>query len=221
MALDLTTYSGLQAAIASYLDRADLTDQIPAFIKLAEAKMNRVLRMREAEAEASLTGVVGSRYINLPTGFNEPLNLWIVRDYGRQDPPPRFVPAELMITSTTQAEPREWTIDGTKVAFERPLDQAYSFTLRYVGSLALSDSVTSNAILADHPDAYLYGALLEAAPFLRDNDLIATYQGKYDLALEEINNEAHRSKALVTLSTEPAMMVGRLYRRSFNIMTGD
>ena len=39
------TYAELQTAVANWLDRDDLTDRIPEFIALAEAKMNRVLRI--------------------------------------------------------------------------------------------------------------------------------------------------------------------------------
>ena len=35
------TYAELQTAVANWLDRDDLTDRIPEFIALAEAKMNR------------------------------------------------------------------------------------------------------------------------------------------------------------------------------------
>ena len=39
------TYAELQTAVANWLDRDDLTDRIPEFIALAEAKMNRNLRI--------------------------------------------------------------------------------------------------------------------------------------------------------------------------------
>ena len=39
------TYSELQTAVANWLDRDDLTDRIQEFIALAEARMNRILRL--------------------------------------------------------------------------------------------------------------------------------------------------------------------------------
>ena len=42
-----TTYATLQATIASYLARTDLTVQIPEFIRLAENRLVRDLRIRQ------------------------------------------------------------------------------------------------------------------------------------------------------------------------------
>ena len=41
----INTYATLQTAVANWLDRSDLTDRIPEFIALAEARMHRTLRL--------------------------------------------------------------------------------------------------------------------------------------------------------------------------------
>ena len=74
----ITTYAELQAAAANWLVRGDLTARIPEFITLAEARLNRVLRARLAEVEASLTTTPGARTLALPSGFSEPLAVWMV-----------------------------------------------------------------------------------------------------------------------------------------------
>ena len=45
------TYDELKTAVANWLDRDDLTDRIPEFISLAEARFNRVLRLRSMETK--------------------------------------------------------------------------------------------------------------------------------------------------------------------------
>ena len=47
----ISNYSELQTAVANWLDRDDLTARIPEFIALAEARFNRVLRLRSMEAK--------------------------------------------------------------------------------------------------------------------------------------------------------------------------
>lgn len=42
-------YATLQAAVAAWLARADLTSQIPTFIQLAEADLNRQVRTRQMQ----------------------------------------------------------------------------------------------------------------------------------------------------------------------------
>ena len=49
---DLTTFKGLCEAVADYLGREDLTERIPTFIRLAEQRMNRELRLRVMERRA-------------------------------------------------------------------------------------------------------------------------------------------------------------------------
>ncbi len=205
----ITTYAELQAAAANWLVRADLTARIPEFIALAEARLNRVLRSRLAETEAALTGVVGSRAIPLPAAFAEPLALWIVRTEGRETL--RFVEPSLIGASSLRGEPGAWTVSGATIAFDRPCDQAYAFTLRMLAKYGLSDAAPVNGLLADSPDAYLFATLCEAAPFLRDNELSGAYEARLERALGEINAKDARSRAprLLTPDVSPALVDGR------------
>lgn len=201
MALD--TYANLKSAIASWnIDRTDLPDS--DIVTLAEARLFRELQLRTMEAETDLTGVVDSRYIALPSGFLEPIGLFInISGSGREEL--EFVPADIESVDAT-GQPEYWTIDGTNIAFERPCDQAYSFTLRSLQSLtALSDSNTSNWLLANHPDLYLAACNVEAAMWLEDDDQIARWQPRYAEALLSVNNQANRSRSLATLRVDPAL----------------
>ena len=63
----ISNYSDLQSTVANYLHRGDLTGQIPDFISLAEARINRKLRLRAMENTAS--GTTTGQTISLPTGF--------------------------------------------------------------------------------------------------------------------------------------------------------
>ena len=49
----LTTYTGLKASIADFLNRDDLTSVIPDFVALAEAQINRDIRHWKMEAISS------------------------------------------------------------------------------------------------------------------------------------------------------------------------
>jgi hypothetical protein len=196
----ITTYAELQAATANWLVRGDLTARIPEFITLAEARLNRVLRARLAESEAVLTATPGSRLIPLPTGFAEPLALWIALANGREAL--RFVEPSLTAASAAPGQPASWSIDGATLAFERPCDQAYSFVLRMLTKFALSDAAPTNALLTDYPDAYLFATLSEAGPFLRDDELAQAYDARLERAIGEINAKDARSRAARILVTE-------------------
>src|SRR5207237_10453132 len=57
--MTIQTYTDLQAAIASWIARADLAASIPDFITLFESVANRRLRLRAQEATATLTPTSG------------------------------------------------------------------------------------------------------------------------------------------------------------------
>ncbi len=196
----LATYSDLQAAVADWLERADLAGRIPDFITLAESRLNRMLRLRMMETEVALAAIVGARTMALPAGFTEPVALWRELDSGREAL--RFVDPAAIPVSTTAGLPRAWTVSGGVVAFERPCDQAYGFTLRMLGGLSLSATTPTNPILAAYPDLYLFAALVEAAPYLRDGDLLSMFSARLDAALAEVGAKEARSRALSTLGTE-------------------
>jgi hypothetical protein len=204
----ITTYAELKAAAANWLVRSDLTERIPEFVTLAEARLNRVLRARLAETELDLTTTLGSRRVTLPAGFTEPLRVWIVKADGRTELP--FLEASLIGASSLRGEPGVWTIDGASLAFERPCDQAYGLTLRMLKAFALSDAAPTNALLADAPDVYLFAILCEAAPFLRDAELAGAYEARLERAIGELNAKDARSRAARTLTTElPDLIAAR------------
>ena len=196
----ISTYGELQSAVADWLDRDDLTTRIPHFIALAEAQIARKLAARTAETDIDLVGIVGARTIAIPAGYRSGKALWISREAGREAL--RTIPADQIVVSTAPGEPRAWCVDGETIAFDRPLDQAYAFVLRMVSALALSDASPTNLVLTNYPDVYLFGALKEAGPFLRDSDLMATFEGKFAQALEDAEDMEGRVNRRSTLSTD-------------------
>ena len=72
----LSTYSELKSAIANWLNRSDLTDEIAGdFIKLTEADFNSKLRIRKMITQATIT--IDSETEALPTGFLQVRDFYI------------------------------------------------------------------------------------------------------------------------------------------------
>jgi hypothetical protein len=213
----ISTYSELQAAAANWLIRADQTASIPTMIVLAETRLNRVLRERQAEMDIALTTVAGSRTVALPALYSEGLNAWIMLPNGSQRIGLRFVDPAALDVSTVRGQPLAWTIDGANLAFERPCDQAYAITLRGIEKYALSDASPTNTLLSDYPDAYLFATLCEAGAMLRDADLTNAYEAKLTRSIAEINAKDARSRAQQTLSTEPGQLTFAGRRSGYNI----
>ena len=197
MALD--TFAGLKATIADYLNRDDLTSVIPSFITIAEAKFNRKLRTRQMVKRAE--GQIETAFFAYPSDWlqakefqlntNPIVRLQFVTEaYGDELKSNRYV---------STGQPVYYTITGTQLEFIPTPDSTYSAELTYYAKIpALSDSNTSNWLLAYAPDLYLYGALLEAAPYLKDDERLAVWSQMYINSLGDIEVADQRASVSST-----------------------
>jgi hypothetical protein len=72
-------------------------------------------------------------------------------------------------------------------------DSSYTAELVYYAKLSkLSDSNTTNWLLTAAPDIYLYGALMQAAPYLKDDARIGTWSQMYLTALQDLQTADDR-----------------------------
>jgi len=197
MALD--TFSGLKTTIADYLNRDDLTSIIPSFITLAEAKFNRKLRVRQMVKRATAT--LDTQYIAFPSDFlqakefqlnTNPITYlqYVTQNQGDYGSASQYI---------SVGKPQYYTIIGTQIEVIPTPDTGYTGELTYYGKItALSDSNTSNWLLVYAPDLYLYGALLEAAPYLKDDERLAVWSTLYTNSLGDIEVADQRASVSST-----------------------
>jgi hypothetical protein len=185
MALD--TFSGLKTTIADYLNRDDLTSVIPSFITLAEAKFNRKLRVRQMVKRATAT--VDTQYFAFPTDWLQAKQFVLnTNPITYLEYVTNFQGDELRATTVIAVgKPQYYTFVGSQIEVIPTPDTGYTGELTYYGKIpALSDSNTSNWLLAYAPDLYLYGALLEASPYLKDDERLAVWGNLYISSIGDI-----------------------------------
>ena len=222
--MSLATFADLQAAIASWnFNRTDIP--VEDVITLAEDRLNTDLRLRVMETETTLTGVPGQRYIPLPDQFLEPIDFWLVLpDVGRQDM--EGVTPDRMPAWVNQCQPQYWCVDGTNIAFEAPVDQAYSFTLRFLQGFRLAatapaDGTQTNWLLTNYPSLYLAACRVEAADWLQDtNGLSATAESRYARQLAAVKAQQARSRSIGRLRVDRAIQPRATGKGRFNIYRG-
>jgi hypothetical protein len=185
--MSFTSYADLQTAIAGYLARSDLTTQIPDFIRLAELRLRRDLRIRQMLKSVTTATVASDETVELPSDFLE------VRDFVVVGNPVQ--PLNYYSPSAFNRNTRTWEIgkplDYTVLANDFQLapvpDGVYTLKMFYFAAPTfLSSTNTSNVFLANTPDALLYGALLEASPYLMDDARINTWGTMFDRAMASI-----------------------------------
>ena len=194
MALD--TYSNLKTEIASYLNRDDLTSNIDTFIDLAESRHAKDLRLREMAVNSTDTTVSGTKYISLPTGFLEFIAIQNT-SASPQTELQYMAPNELnrVYVDSGNSLPVYYTIIGDKAYFGPTPDNAYTINMYYYKRVTgLSDSNTTNDILTNYPELYLYGSLLEATPFIQNDERLPVWANMYNEAIQKANLSDEKGK---------------------------
>lgn len=187
----ITNYATLQSAIADYLNRQDLTSQIPMFIQFVEADLSNRLRSREMIVADTITSVLGD--VQLPADWLEAINLKI--DGGKT--PIRYITldeADQITSEQFYSKPNFYTIVDDVIRLVPAPSQNEDIEILYYAKIpALSDSNTTNWLLSKAPDVYLYGALVHAAPFLLDDQRIGTFGQFYSQRVDAIGQDSYRA----------------------------
>lgn len=187
----LSTYAELLASIEDWLNRTDLTSRIPDFIRLFEVRMNRKLRDPGMETTSVEDTVSGTGEYALPTDSRGMRELYLDRS-------PKIVleqlsPAELRMRYAYDATgmPRHYAIIGEDLVLGPEPDGVYTMTLTYFRQIvALTPTNTSNWLLTNNPDLYLWGSLTMAEAFLKDDNRIGLWKSAWDEAFDELTKDA-------------------------------
>jgi hypothetical protein len=193
--MTITNYTNLRAAIADWLLRDDLTAVIPSFIALAETQMQREIRHHKMVATSTLS--LSSRYTNLPADWLQTTRLELVADRSYRM---ELVSIDDLLqlrqgNGASSGRPQYFSHVGEQLEVFPAPDGIYSAELLYHQKIpVLSDVAPTNWLLTDYPDAYLYGALMQAAPYLDDDQKMQVWAGLYASAVNSINAETKKAR---------------------------
>lgn len=214
----ISNYSELKTAIGSWLPRGGsaITGAAGDFITLLESRLNRWQpALRTAEVETTLAGTPGSRSIALPSDFLEPISMFRTTGGEIYESMRPFIPGTVAL-DVTNGTPQAWGIDGTSIVLSCPEGQADTFAFRYRQKFALSDDTPTNWLLTQHPDAYLFGSLVEACAFMKTAPQAQLWNQRFEVAMDEITTQEARSKSIASLTVDDALKTPR----PFNIYQG-
>ena len=183
----ITNYATLQTEIANTLARDDLTAEIPQFIQFAENKLYRRLNLRNEETALNVS--ISAGLAAVPADFKAlkfayydrtPIQLlqWVpieelYRDYSSRTG--GNVPAVISREGSNFVfgpVPTDGTLKGIYYAKQDPLR-----------------TTDPSWYVTNAPEVLLYGSLLEAAPFIKDDQKIMVWQQFYSNAVDGILEE--------------------------------
>ena len=189
------TYSELKTNIANYLNRSDLTSEIDIFIDNTEAELNR--RLRVADQVKRSVATADGQYLSLPSDWLEAINIEITSNDFR---PLMQMSIESLdvyrkANNNITGQPIYYAIVDNTLELAPTPDAEYTLQLTYFSKIdALSDSNTSNFVLASHPDIYLYGSLKHASVFLMEDERAPLFNAQFEKSLEEIRLQQERAE---------------------------
>jgi hypothetical protein len=182
--MSIDSYAGLLQAVGDYAVRTDMGARAPEFVALAEARLNRVLRVRPMVGRTALS--LGAEYVSLPADYLGVRTLSL-------DGSPRgrleFVTPDQMdqlkASRGAAGRPEAYAIAGTELRLHPAPDAAYGAELSYFRRLPPLASNTSNWLLAAAPDAYLYGALVQLG-ILTEDERLPAWSEAWNAAIGEL-----------------------------------
>jgi hypothetical protein len=197
------TFETLQQDVRRYLERgatlasdAVVYEQIPRLINLAERRISRELKVQGFIAVVTDTMIIGQSVYAKPDRWRDTISINFGTGTGNATRTPVFTRGYEYVRSYWPDESQtgqpafycdynysNWLIAPTP-------DEEYPFeVLYYELPPLLDDSIQTNWLTEYAPQVLLYGTLLEATPFLKNDERIGTWQQYYDRAAAMLNGE--------------------------------
>lgn len=203
--MPLSTLSELRQSITDWTHSTSLTNALlNDMVSMVDARINAVLTKHpQMEASTSLSLTAGLSSVALPPGF---LSVISVIE-GDHDLIP-LTETEIEVSqaqSTTPGEPTYYCISGGEVAVDRATDINRTLSIHYYRKLDLvADS--SNWMLTNHPQVYLFGLMVEASRWLEAWERIPNYESSFLSELERVRIAGGERKSRTTLRVDNALL---------------
>jgi len=191
------TYATLKTAIQDYLESTEttFTNNLPTFIKESESRIFKMVQLPEQRKNVQGATANTNRFLATPSDFYAPFSLAVISSnvYHYLDfKHPSFIKEYSSSTATT-GRPKYYSLFDSSAFELAPIpDAAYTVELHYLhkpASLTAGSDSGTTILSTDHPDALLYGSLVEGAVFLKESaDVIGNFELRFKEAVERMRN---------------------------------
>lgn len=213
----ISTYAELQAAVRDWLNREDpsVVSRTIDFITFAENRIFRQLRSRFNETQVTYSAQTfdNTQKIALPADFKE-VKLITYDDRALQRRSEQWVLSQDPLAAS--GIPLYFYRVGAELFFWRIAAENSDVTMIYYQKQTLTDQATP-LVFTQFPELYLFGALLEAKPYLKatDSNDIALWQTKYDQTFNDIMDDSWEAEyAGSTVAVSGGVELDRNYNRT-------
>ncbi len=206
--MSIDTYAKLQSAVAWYANRDDLFAAITTFSPAAiDSAVQIAIAAAEVTVDADIASRGGIKYaetvsnaltatanvetVAMPAGFKSAKAFMITSSPPYQILTPKNSPELFALyPDIVPGKPAAYSIVGQSTAYLRPIpDTTYNLRLIYNSSLvsvALSNTNTSNWLLANNFIVYLGAAMVELCIMLENDQRLQFWKGYYDQKVSDM-----------------------------------
>lgn len=188
------TYDSLTSTVLQYLERRDraVVDAVPTFITLAEFEIAEQIKTLGQLQVAESTMLADNALLQKPARWRKTVSM-SVKVNGKKQPVllRKYEYLKNYWPDSTQTDvPLYYADTDWDHWFIAPTpDQDYEFEVLYYERIApLSSTNQTNWLTQNAPNAMLFGTLLQAMPFLK-NDQRQIFQQKYSEAMQTLKGE--------------------------------
>jgi hypothetical protein len=197
------TFTTLKQDVQRYLERGStlasdpiVFEQIPRLINLAERRIARELKVQGFINVVATTLAPGASVIPKPDRWRDTVSVFIGKGVNGDTRSPLYTRSYDYLRSywpdaTQTGEPifyadydyNHWLVAPT-ADIEYPVEILY-----YQLPALLDEDSQTNWLTENAPEVLLYGTLLEATPFLKNDERIPVWQNMYDRSAAMLNGE--------------------------------
>lgn len=211
----VTNYGTLKTAIADWLARGDLSDYVDQFVQFAENQIYSDPELRLRQMEEPLDGFVGcDGKMDIPADYLELKHAYLDKSPRIQleRVQPEFIYEMYGSRFAGRTPFSDTQLDDAAFAYGNgvpkyiatetdyfllapfPADQYRVGGVYYKKFAALTNESDTNWLLTNHPDLYLYGALMQAEPFIKNDSRIMLWEKMYERARARVRGSERRER---------------------------
>lgn len=205
--MTISTYAELKTALENWSARtdADVTDREDEFIDLTESMLyfgaqdpftgQMIPPLRNSNMQTSTDLTVSSQTAAKPSDYLEAIRLYISGSPNRDLTyltPDQFWSRS---GSSTSSKPFYYTIEGDNFVFGPSPDASYTGKLLYYAKFAdLDGTDTTNWLITNYPNVYLYGSLFHLFLFTKDDAEAQKFLSLYRSTLKGLTEQQERER---------------------------
>ncbi len=202
------TYGELKTAVQDFVQSTETSfvNNLPLFIRLAEERIMKNVRLNLFQKNASGSTTAGNKYVAAPSDFLAPISLSLT--IGGEQTFLLLKNADFVqeyIRDSESGEPvyfGQYDVDNLILA---PIpDSAYALEMHYLyrpNSLTVGGDSGTTWLSENAEVALLYGTLVEAYTYLKgDQDLMVLYSQRFAEALQRLKNLAKALRQLTSIA---------------------